>query len=480
MERVEDLLGSLKLSEAEAEGLRVGGKEMDVLGKKQLGQMDPKAVGKVFSEKPASEEGLKQALGNIWCPLKGIRCRRMGDNIFMFTFMQASGKRKALDNGPWNLNNELVVVMDFDPNKTIEEYMFDTIPIWIRVFKLPLGRMDRATGEMIGDKVGEWVDVEVGEDGYASGEYLRIKVKLDITKPLMRGMMMQFGEEGRARWCPFEYEFLPEYCYTCGILGHEARGCEIRLKRGEKQQYGPWLRAFIPRKAASGDRQTWSGGNGSSSGGRSYGFGIRKGVAGSNSLSWRKEEKSKVNSGSGEKETEADDQEAIRPLKKSGSKNLTNPVPRKNLEIDVGGMDKGVEGSGPRDEVHQQGEARGVERVHPSKEIVEGEQAGTTCRETVMEDKGRENPVHDTVHVEGAEGVHGERNANKQLSTFRRRGRKGAGSDEKLGVRLGTKRDMAPMEVDGEEGVTLKKGKVTLEETNHVKAGLSEQLCKSQ
>ena len=62
----------------------------------------------------------------------------------------------------------------------------------------------------------------------------------------------------------------------------------MRLERGEENQFGSWLRAYILKKQYSGENQRWSGGGGSSSGGRSYGFGDIEGKAGSNSLSWRK------------------------------------------------------------------------------------------------------------------------------------------------------------------------------------------------
>jgi hypothetical protein len=93
----------------------------------------------------------------------------------MVTLLQVSGKRKALDCGPWKFGNDLVVVEDYDPDKAADEYDFSTIPMWVRVLKLPLGKMNKATGEMIGEKVGTWMEAEVGEDGFAIGECLRIK-----------------------------------------------------------------------------------------------------------------------------------------------------------------------------------------------------------------------------------------------------------------------------------------------------------------
>ena len=60
----------------------------------------------------------------------------------MFTFHQETGKRKALDDGPWMFDKDLVVVEDYVPSKRPEDYQFNNIPIWVRVFYLPLGMMN--------------------------------------------------------------------------------------------------------------------------------------------------------------------------------------------------------------------------------------------------------------------------------------------------------------------------------------------------
>jgi hypothetical protein len=69
---------------------------------------------------------------------------------------------------------------DFDESKTLEEMEFNVIPIWVRVSNLPFGMMDREIGELVGEKIGEVKEVDVGEDGTAAGRVLRIKVLLDI------------------------------------------------------------------------------------------------------------------------------------------------------------------------------------------------------------------------------------------------------------------------------------------------------------
>lgn len=93
------------------------------------------------------------------------------------------------------------------------------------------------------------------------GEYMRIKVRLDIKKPLMRGITIfeddeeedeeqeEKGENNiiedvnednekkkkeKGREVIFKYEYLPDFCYICGIIGHNDRACPNKQKLGTK------------------------------------------------------------------------------------------------------------------------------------------------------------------------------------------------------------------------------------------------------
>lgn len=103
-------------------------------------------MGKVFAEKPARAEALELSLGRIWCPFKGVECRDLGDNRFLFTFLQGSGKRRAMEDGPWMFGKDLVVMAEFDGGKMIDEVEFNFVPIWVRILKMPLGLMNKAAG----------------------------------------------------------------------------------------------------------------------------------------------------------------------------------------------------------------------------------------------------------------------------------------------------------------------------------------------
>lgn len=244
METVEGMLKKLQLSAAEKKGVRIAVEE------DQEEVSSPQAVGKLFSEKKVRAETLIQALGKVWCPLRSLDCQELGGNIFLFTFHQASGKARALDDGPWMLSDEILVMTDMDETKTLEELEFHDIPIWVRVAQLPFGMMNHTTAKVLGDEIGKFVDTDVGPGGKAIGAFLRVKVRIDIRKPLMRGVTVLVGKEGHEveRWCPLTYEFLPDFCFICGCIGHVDKICSSKVGVGVKKQFDRSLRWMPERK----------------------------------------------------------------------------------------------------------------------------------------------------------------------------------------------------------------------------------------
>ena len=121
----------------------------------------------------------------------------------------------------------------------------------MQIHNLPLNNRTRETRWEIGSKLGEVLEVDVAESGVQWGRYLRVKVKVDVSKKLVRGKKIAF--EGREqRWIAFKYERLPNFCYRCGLLNHGLRDCtEGKMEDGLESapfQYGAWLRREVPRK----------------------------------------------------------------------------------------------------------------------------------------------------------------------------------------------------------------------------------------
>lgn len=120
---------------------------------------------------------------------------------------------------------------------------------WVQVHGLLLLCMSVGVGGKIGASLGDFIAADVARDGGGWGQSLRLRVRLDITKPLERGRAIHVG--GKTHWVTFKYEKLPIFCFRCGRILHEAGGCPERVVVGSEARWGPWLRAD-PQKNSFG------------------------------------------------------------------------------------------------------------------------------------------------------------------------------------------------------------------------------------
>ena len=99
--------------------------------------------------------------------------------------------------------------------------------------------------------MGTFEDVDVARDGRGWGSYLRLRVILDITKPLNRGRALSL--ERKSTLVEFKYEKLPLFCLWCGCIGHGSKGCPVPASKRystveETKPWGSWLRAADPKQ----------------------------------------------------------------------------------------------------------------------------------------------------------------------------------------------------------------------------------------
>ena len=98
-------------------------------------------------------------------------------------------------------------------------------------------------GQKIGDTIGKCLKVDADERGLAKGMSMRLQVMIDIRKPLRRSTKLKVGSRKEDQWFQIQYERLPNFCYGCGVLGHNVEDCDQEYAEGEPKQYGHWLRA---------------------------------------------------------------------------------------------------------------------------------------------------------------------------------------------------------------------------------------------
>ena len=130
---------------------------------------------------------------------------------------------------------------------------FESASFWIQVHDLPLNSMTLGVAKDIVSTTGAVINCEAEDEEYVGGNFMRVRVNIDLTKPLYRGRKLGLSN-GDESWVSFKYEHLPNVCYWCGRLTHHDKECSLwqkrkgTLKEGD-QQFGSWLRANTPNFA---------------------------------------------------------------------------------------------------------------------------------------------------------------------------------------------------------------------------------------
>jgi len=100
-------------------------------------------------------------------------------------------------------------------------------------------------------------DVEVNDGVVAWGEYLRVRIVIDLAKPLDRGRKITINN--KSTWVAFQYEKIPNFCYNCGVVRHGRKRCvasESHVEGGLPREtpFGSWLKVIpVFRKWRGGD-----------------------------------------------------------------------------------------------------------------------------------------------------------------------------------------------------------------------------------
>lgn len=117
------------------------------------------------------------------------------------------------------------------PGSLITPYMLilacsdgDTIPtsvqlesqnFWIRVRGLPPKLFNKAMGRRIGNMLGVYVDFDPVNTGDCTGNFLRIRVELGLSKPLRRWVRLDLG---MVEWSKIQLEYVRRTSLLLSLL----------------------------------------------------------------------------------------------------------------------------------------------------------------------------------------------------------------------------------------------------------------------
>jgi hypothetical protein len=203
-------------------------------------------VGRLLTERRVQKDAFRISMAKLWRTIGSVIFKELDDNLWLFEFASDRDKSRVEEGRPWLFDRSVLVLRDVDDHIPPTEMIFHHSPIWVQVHNMPLTCMNRAVGFQIGGSIGVVEEVDVTGDGVGWGRCLRIRVAIDLTKPLDRGRALII--QGKPIWVKFRYEKLPSFFHFCGRIYHGRIICEkkqgFRMNDDDVgKQWGMWLRA---------------------------------------------------------------------------------------------------------------------------------------------------------------------------------------------------------------------------------------------
>ena len=202
-------------------------------------------AAKFFTKRALNTDAIARNFSQLWRSRNGFRIKDLGNHIVLFIFDNKLNTDKILASQPWSFDKSLVAIQRYDKGTHARDLVFDRASFWVQVYDIPIQFMNKIVAEGICSGIGEVCASE--SPTMEGGDFLRVRVKIDILKPLNRGRKITL-DDGSTGWVSFKYERLPNICYWCGCLTHGDKDCDLWIDSEgtlptEARQYGAWLRA---------------------------------------------------------------------------------------------------------------------------------------------------------------------------------------------------------------------------------------------
>lgn len=176
-------------------------------------------VGRFLTDRSIRVTIMKERMAGIWRPVKEVVIKEASTNLFLFQFFHKKDMESVVKGGPWSFDNHLLIIRNMLMGMPIQNIPLYHVEFWVQVHNIPIGFMTEVVGRHLGNYIGEFVEYDSSNNSSIWGNYMRIRVKVDVRLPLKKERKVRtVGGD----WCVvnFKFEKLGIFCFACGCLGH--------------------------------------------------------------------------------------------------------------------------------------------------------------------------------------------------------------------------------------------------------------------
>ncbi|MFQ6623768.1 hypothetical protein Gotur_004479 [Gossypium turneri] len=159
----------------------------------------PTLICTVWIEKLYNPDSFRAHMKGIWKTRKKFEIQVAGQNLFIIIFEMEDDLELILEGTPWLFRKSLILFDRLCQAVERDQIRLTSSPFWLKI-EMCFPEIDKKDLlHAIGGTFGGVLKFEISE------EFCRLKINLDVQKPLRRGIFVVTDYVSKV-WIPFKYE----------------------------------------------------------------------------------------------------------------------------------------------------------------------------------------------------------------------------------------------------------------------------------
>ena len=142
---------------------------------------------RLLAERNQNLRALKNTLRMAWKMGSNLQIMDVGNGILQFKFSSKYQMKWVEQNGPWNFENNLLLLCRWQRGLSAMKISFSHSPFWVQIWGLPFELMFDEVGRELGNNIGRFIEVDRCARQSDQAKFMRIRMDLQLDKPLRRG-----------------------------------------------------------------------------------------------------------------------------------------------------------------------------------------------------------------------------------------------------------------------------------------------------
>ncbi|XP_023637682.1 uncharacterized protein LOC111830237 [Capsella rubella] len=185
-------------------------------------------IGRLLNPQCQSMSSLVFNMPRKWQKIGRVRGVALSNERFQFIFNSEHDLVEVLEKGFQTYNEWGLVMERWSENPGPESLQF--VSLWVQIKNIPLNYYTKQTITLLGELVGQVVEVVFDPERPQNKDYVRVKVKFDVSKPLRKSKVILLPK-GLSTSVFYFYEKVQKRCYKCQRMTHVQEECPLVLKQ---------------------------------------------------------------------------------------------------------------------------------------------------------------------------------------------------------------------------------------------------------